>query len=329
MKGRYQRFHMLNDALLQKKTEECCKIFKNEGLDDLGVGFIASGRCSSRVKNVSESLMIGSSLLQLGMPAPLPITAIRSFLKAHSKVFVVEESEPFIEDQIRVFGNVLGKRSGHLPFGNVTEADITYALKNVSSSFVSMSAEPLKRSLENPLYFCPDCVYVPFYDMMSAFKKEHNVSVTGDIGCSMYGAVMPYDVLDTALSLGAGIGIGSGVSEARHQKSVVVIGDFGFFHSGLLSLIESVNKNVPLLIFVMKNTMAAMTGGQPVLSPENIIQAILSQRRDMKNSYHCISLDAVNATAEMEKIKSLAAAELKKDGVSVIVLSWSCSKHKK
>jgi len=337
MKGRYQRFHMLNDSLIQKKAEECCKIIsKNEGsdsdsnLDSNSVGIITSGGCSSRTKTALDSFSkLDYSLLKLGMPAPLPISSIRSFLKSHSKVLVVEESEPFIEDQIRVFGNVFGKRSGHLPFGYVAEADIVYALENLSSPSVSKSAELLKRSPETPLYFCQDCIYVPFYDMMAAFKKEQNVPITGDIGCSMYGAVMPYDVLDTALSLGAGIGIGSGVSRARRQKSVVVIGDFGFFHSGLLSLIEAVSKNVPLLIFVMKNTMAAMTGGQPISAPENIIQAVLSEKDGVKNSYHFISLDIENVQVEMEKIKMLAADELKKEGVSVIVLSWDCKKYKK
>jgi TPP-dependent indolepyruvate ferredoxin oxidoreductase alpha subunit len=73
--------------------------------------------------------------------------------------------------------------------------------------------------------------------------------------------------------------------------------------------------------------MAAMTGGQPVLSPENIIQAVLSDK-NVKNSCHCISLDE-NVPAELEKVKALAADELKKEGVSVIVLSWECAKHKK
>jgi len=86
------------------------------------------------------------------------------------------------------------------------------------------------------------------------------------------------------------------------------------------------------LIFVMKNTMAAMTGGQPISAPENIIQAVLSEKDGVKNSYHFISLDLPdieNVQAEMEKIKMLAADELKKEGVSVIVLSWDCKKYKK
>ena len=352
-KGRYLRSHFDNDAVLFEAASDFCTVHVSYENRDNKLGIISSGSCFSRIQKIlssgsAESPLAAMPVLKLGIVSPLPIEEIREFLEKCDAVLVVEESEPFIEDQIRIFGNVLGKRTGHLPFGNVTDTDILSALKNAGSDFVSVSQmyesdlEIYKRGSggngsngsggsRSGTPFCGDRLYPKFYEMLGLLKNEFGFSVSGDIGCSMYGAVPPFSVLDSAVSLGAGIGIGTGASRARRQKSVVVIGDFGFFHSGLLSLIEAVEKEIPLLVFVMYNSAAAMTGSQKTYNPEKLIRAALSAKESGVSSVHSVFFDVSadndkilneKLQSEMEALRALSLDELKKDGVSVIIVRW-------
>lgn len=338
MKGRYQRSHHVNDPVLSKTAADFCRI-ENAGTNRKEtVGILTSGYCSSRVQNVLKSVRGNNislatadiSVLKLGVVSPLPVSQIRKFLEKHKTVLVVEESEPFIEDQIRIFGNVIGKRSGHLPFGSTTEAHILSAIEssNLPSVPISTDIEMFKRPADSS-YFCDGCLYPPFYKMLGRLKEETKLPVTGDIGCSMYGIVAPFSVLDSAVSLGAGIGIGSGVSRAVGKKTITVIGDFGFFHSGLLSLIEAAEKNVPVLIYVMQNSAAAMTGGQKVYDPENLIRAAIQMgsipdQSTVQSFAFDVSASEEVLNDEMQLLLEASSKEIEKAGISVIIVRWKC-----
>ncbi len=343
MKGRYQRSHHINDSILSKTAADFCRI-ENAGTNrQETVGIITSGYCSARVQKVLKSVRENNislaaadiSVLKLGVVSPLPVSQIRKFLEKHKTVLVVEESEPFIEDQIRIFGNVIGKRSGHLPFGSTAEAHILSAIENlkIPSVQVSTDIEIFKRPPESS-YFCNGCLYPAFYEMLGQLKEKTKLPVTGDIGCSMYGIVAPFSVLDSAVSLGAGIGIGSGVSRAAVKKSIAVIGDFGFFHSGLLSLVEAAEKGVSQLIYVMQNSAAAMTGGQSVYDPENLIRAaVCSGSNSAVNTVRSFDFDVSVSEEvlndEMQLLLEASSKEIEKEGLSVIIVRWKCRKcHK-
>ena len=353
-KGRYQRSHFASDDLLFETAAGLCRIENDPAFDsapdpERTVGLIASGKCFDRIENVIASIRrthpslspISFSVMKLGVVSPLPLSQIRAFLKMHETTVVVEESEPYIEDQIRVFGGVLGKRTGHLPFGNVGENDLRFALEHFSESIVTRSKEIeiYKRSADKP-YFCDGCLYSRFYEMLKRLKQNTGVSVTGDMGCSTHGIASPYFVLDSAVALGSSIGIGSGVSRTSEQKSIVIVGDFGFFHSGLLGLTEAVHKDVPLLIYVMYNSAAAMTGGQETHEPEEVIRGVLfggTSKAD--NSIHSVSFEKLEGDIseevfektfeetfeeKIEKLYALSLKELQREGVSVIIVRWVC-----
>lgn len=337
MKGRYQRSHFVNDDLLSKAADRLCRVENDVGSGQK-IGVIASGKCFDRVKAVIASVRrhhpsltpASFAVMKLGIVSPLPASLIRQFLERHGTVLVVEESEPFIEDRIRIFGGVLGKRSGHLPFGNVGEEDILLALEHLSDPSVcrSRNIEIYKRAADKP-YFCEGCLYPRFYGMLGRLKAKAGVPVSGDIGCSMYGAVAPYSVLDSAVSLGSSIGIGSGISVSEGRKSIAVIGDFGFFHSGLIGLVEAAAKGVPLLVFVMANSAAAMTGGQEADDPEVLISAALAGGSNRQNSLYSFDLGEMTDNGFEEtfnNIYALGLNELKKDCLSVILIRWKCLK---
>lgn len=343
MKGRYQRSHHVNDSILSKAAADFCRIENNGGSlknKETGkkIGIIASGCCYSRVQNVLKSVSKNNislaaadiSVFKLGIVSPLPIIQIRKFLEKHKTVLVVEESEPFIEDQIRVFGNVIGKRSGHLPFGSTTEAHILSAIENVNLPAVSISTdiEMFKRQAAGS-DFCGDSFYPRFYEMLGRLKEKTNLPISGDIGCSMFGIVPPYSVLDSAVSLGASVGIGSGVSETVCKKSIVVIGDFGFFHSGLLSLIEAAEKGVSVLVYVMQNSAAAMTGGQSTYDPEKLIRAAIDSGKNAElNSVQSFDFNVLSSESvlnnDIQLLLEASSKEIQKEGISVIIVRWKC-----
>lgn len=341
-KGRCQRSHHANDSILSKTAADFCRIEyggSKETEETKKIGVITSGYCSVRVQNVLKSVndihvsaAADISVLKLGVVSPLPVSQIRKFLEKHKTVLVAEESEPVIEDQICIFGNVIGKRSGHLPFGAAAEAHLLSAIENADLPSVPIvtDIETFRRPI-NSSYFCGGCLYPFFYEMLGRLKEETKLPVTGDVGCSMYGIVSPFSVLDSAVSLGAGIGIGSGVSSAAGKKSIAVIGDFGFFHSGLLSLIEAAEKGGSVLIYVMRNSAAAMTGGQSVYDPENLIRAaVLSESRFEPNTVHSFDFDVSVPkdilNDKMHLLYEASSEEIKKAGLSVIIVRWKCQK---
>lgn len=340
MRGRYQRSHSVNDALAEQASADFCIIEKSRSSSPNPLGIIVSGFCYSRVQAVlkrirNEKMELANadcSVLKVGVVSPLPLSRLRGFLEKHETVLVVEESEPFIEDQIRIFGRILGKRSGHLPFGNVTEAHILSAIEksNLPAVPIPSSLDIYKRP-DDASYFCAGCFYPHFYALLARLKEEIKVPVIGDIGCSMYGSVSPYFVLEAAVSLGTSIGIASGAARSVGKKSIAVIGDYGFFHSGLLSLTEAAEKSVPLLVFVMHNSVAAMTGGQKTYDPEKLIRAAVDTGdASFPKSVVSLRLDPSGAKEVFEealqKLLKVSFEEARRPGLSIISIGWVCSR---
>ncbi|WNY27205.1 thiamine pyrophosphate-dependent enzyme [Methanolapillus ohkumae] len=379
MRGKHQRFHLFNDPILQKLSEDHCfsdsesfhsgapvkikkislpgkkipasvltaapetipsaasatiPVIPSKFTETLPVcpeiGIITSGQCFPEVFSTFE-FQSSISFMKVGIVSPLPIQKIRKFLSEFSRVLVVEESEPVIEDQIRIFGNVLGKRTGHVPFGKIKPEDMIFAVENIFTDHVFkdifLPARPPHSTAGAKKEFCQESIYPAFFDMLAEIKEKTHLSIVGDIGCSMYGAVPPYSVMDAAVSLGSSIGIGSGISTSLSKKTIAVIGDFSLSHSGILSLTEAVRKNVPLLIYVMQNNAAAMTGGQTAPDLEDQIRSIV--HADKKSSCTSYFWPEKEQAAENKKkqffdeLKKISLEELEKEGISIILIKMS------
>ncbi|MDV0447492.1 hypothetical protein MsAg5_13920 [Methanosarcinaceae archaeon Ag5] len=353
MKGKHQRFHLLNDPILQEETSRSCisdselynagkrsKAFKpgyenkflavrsvsirqSKAPASEQIGVIASGWCFSSAFMAFE-LHKNIVLMKVEMVSPLPVQKIKNFLSEFSRVLVIEEPEPVIEDQIRIFGNVYGKRTGHLPFGKIEQEDMLFAVGNIQHDTVTKEIVLPRRPLEGEIgkkEFCKESIYPGFFEMLSDIRDKTNIPVTGDIGCSMYGAVPPYAVIDAAVSLGSSIGIGSGITAAVHQKSIVVTGDFALAHSGILSLSESLNRQMSLLIFIMKNNVAAMTGGQ--CSPDAAGCVHLLMGKVETSSINTFFWNDGKDPEFFEKVKKTTLEELNREGLSVIFIEMA------
>ncbi|MEA3281970.1 MAG: indolepyruvate ferredoxin oxidoreductase, partial [Euryarchaeota archaeon] len=240
MHGRHQLFHRDTYPLIEDLSERShlnrYRYHEGSGSGDVQVCVISSGYASMIVTSIIRQKGIEMPHISLSFVSPLPVKRIVDFIGGQS-VLVVEETEPVIEGQLGTGTyNILGRRSGHLPYGGLTEEDILFAIKNVDKNEISLDTDP--ETLSSRGYsrdICKDCPFRPIYEAVRAIKKSggSRMMVAGDMGCSIRTA--PTGVVDVAYALGGAIGVASGMP----AKSIAIIGDFGLVHSGLQALIDA------------------------------------------------------------------------------------------
>jgi indolepyruvate ferredoxin oxidoreductase alpha subunit len=295
MLGKHQRFHAESYPEMCKYAE-ISKLNSYEKKGDFGV--ISSGFPSVLV----ESLIPDDfSRLHLTTINPLPVDLIDSFIKGHSRVLVVEETEPVIEKQLSK--RVFGKLTGHMPYGLVGSGDIRKAIENINRDTVKHNIVPqtVKKRGVRPL--CEDCPYLPLYKAV----KELDVPVAGDLGCAIMTSQPPLTLLDAAFSLGASISTACGFD----CKGIAMIGDFGFVHSGIPALVNAVHNEHEVVVILLQNYVAAMTGGQAVPDLTGLIK-------------YYIEDTVIVESADQTIIKSLLETKIRSKGISVVIARARC-----
>jgi len=224
-----------------------------EGEGDVGV--ITSGIAYQYAKEVLPQ----AHILKLGMVHPLPKELIRTFAARCKTLYVLEELDPFIEEQIRAMGiTVIGKDIFPL-CGELTPGRVKRALgQEVPPASFSLSA-PLPN---RPPNMCPGCSHRGvFYEL-----KRLGAFVTGDIGCYTLAALPPLSALDTCVCMGAGISNATGLAKVlageEQNKVVGVMGDSTFLHTGINSLMDMAYNQSPATVVILDNSATAMTGRQ-------------------------------------------------------------------
>jgi indolepyruvate ferredoxin oxidoreductase, alpha subunit len=243
-----------------------------EGATELGV--IASGIAFQYAREAFE----GASFLKLGMTYPLPERLIRAFAARVTTLVVVEELEPFLEEQIKAMGiQVRGKqsipRTGELGVDIIRQSAITAGwVEDPNAGLEDRRASFFKPSLPpRPPLLCPGCPHTGLFFTLGSLglrKAQENgqpgLVITGDIGCYTLAASPPLKAMDTCACMGAGIGQAQGMAWAGlGQKIISVIGDSTFMHSGITSLVNAVYNKSNITVISLDNSTPAMTGHQP------------------------------------------------------------------
>lgn len=232
------------------------------------VGIITAGVTYTYVKEFTS----GASILKLGFTNPLPERMIADFIRGKKHIIVVEELEPFLEDQVlRICAQnglavpVYGKRSGHLPRQWEFSPD---TLKGVSAlTEVRETPAPLPgcdiKLPGRPPTLCAGC---PHRGIFAATKKavgDRPHVYCSDIGCYTLGVQNPFNTADIVICMGGGLGTAGGFSEATDQKAIAFIGDSTFFHSGITPLTSALFNGHEMVAVILDNRTTAMTGHQP------------------------------------------------------------------
>ncbi len=222
------------------------------------IGIISSGVAYTYAQEVFGDT---ASYLKLGFTHPLPMKKIKEFADEVETLYVIEELEPYIEEQLKAAGiECIGKEK--IPrIGELNPDIIAEALLGEVRETMHIEED---KKVSRPPTLCAGCPHRGFY---YALSKKKNVVVTGDIGCYTLGAAEPLNSLDSCVCMGASISMAHGAQKAfeKHnvEKRVVgVIGDSTFFHTGVNSLIDVAYNKGNTVSVILDNRITGMTGHQ-------------------------------------------------------------------
>ena len=238
---------------LQEFAEDCAYNTVEMHSDEIGI--ITSG-CSYLY--VKEALGDSASILKIGLPNPLPVKLIKDFAAKVKKLYVIEELDPIIETHVRALGlEVTGKELFSL-LGEFSQQTVAAAFGMAAKEFVTAdSAIPAR-----PPMMCAGCPHRGIFYTLA----KNKITVHGDIGCYTLGAVPPLSALDSTLCMGASISGLHGFNAARgadaEGKTVAVIGDSTFMHSGMTGLVNVAYNATNSTVIILDNSITGMTGHQ-------------------------------------------------------------------
>ncbi len=204
---------------------------------------------------------------------PFPVLAIRSFLKRHDRVLVLEEGDPILEERARDLAQgrveIVGRLSGDLARTGELDYEQVASLFKGPRKFTETTSVKKKEPLPARLpEICKPCGY---HKVFGALADMPDLATPSDIGCNTLGGLSPYNVMDTNLSMGSSIGQACGLAAMGFRRIVAILGDSTFFHAGLPPLIEAVHQGYDLTVLLLDNGTVAMTGGQEV--PHQVAQS--------------------------------------------------------
>ena len=249
--------------LVEKRLQDlaaygCDCAFNSVEMKGSKIGVISAGVAYQYAKEVFPE---DTSFLKLGLTYPLPEKLIRDFASKVEKLYVIEELEPFMEEQIKAMGIAC---TGKELTGNMYELN-TALLRERVFGVKPEYKEASVKAASRPPALCPGCPHRGFYYTLSQVK---GAVVTGDIGCYTLGAAPPLSCLDSCICMGGGFTIGMGMSKAFEREGVTdkivfgVLGDSTFCHSGITGAVEIAYNHGKMIPCVLDNRITGMTGQQ-------------------------------------------------------------------
>lgn len=253
---------------------------------------------------------------------PLPVDLIKKMTKECESIMIMEEGQPFVEEQVRGLLDcgikIYGRLSGELPrVGELNPDSVAKALgKSLPEGHVQSNVIAVR-----PPALCPGCGHRDMYDALNAVVRgEHeNGRVFSDIGCYTLGFLPPFRAIDTCVDMGASITMAKGAADAGQFPSVAVIGDSTFTHSGMTGLLDAVNEKANIVVVISDNLTTGMTGGQQSAGTGRIESICAGLGVEPEHIRVIVPL-ARNA----EEMKALIREEIAYNGVSVIIPRREC-----
>jgi indolepyruvate ferredoxin oxidoreductase alpha subunit len=278
----------------------------------------------------AREIFAGFSFLKLGMTYPLPQEVIRAFAAEVETLLVVEELDPFIEEQVRAMGlEVIGKEffpiTGELTLARVREGAIKASLPVQTIGESALQPAHQLATPPRPPALCPGCPHRSVYFNLRKLK----LLVSGDIGCYAIGVLPPFEEMDMLISMGASIGMAHGAKQAGcPDKIVATIGDSTFFHTGLPELASTIYNRGNACTMILDNGTTAMTGGQDNPATGVTLQGETTQVIDIESVVRAMGIedlwvvDALDVKGVEQAIREATAIE---DRPTVIIVNGACA----
>lgn len=286
-------------------------------LKDTSIGVITSGIPYQYVKEALPE----ASVCKLGIVNPLPRKLIEEFAAQVDTLYIVEELDPVIEEQVKSWGiKAIGKEI----FTVQGEYSANMIRKAILKEEIAVK-EPAQVPVRPPI-LCPGCPHRSVYSVLNKLK----IHAAGDIGCYTLGAVAPLSVVDTTVCMGASISTLHGMEKAKGKDYiknwVAVIGDSTFMHTGVNSLMNMVYNQGTGTVIILDNSTTGMTGHQDhaatgkTLMGEPVYAINIQELCRAMGIRHVMEIDAF----DIEKLEKAVKEETQREEVSVIITKSPC-----
>lgn len=289
-------------------------------IKDRSFGIISSGISWQYAKEVFPD----ASFLKLSMIFPLPIEKIRRFASEVERLYVFEELDPFIEEQVRAAGITTEGKSVFPVFGEFSPAAVKKGIYGEKEREVENT--PAEYLPPRPPAMCPGCPYLGIFYTL----KKMDVFVSGDIGCYTLGALPPFQCIDSTICMGASLGISMGIEKALGSegagKTVAVIGDSTFLHSGIPGLMDIVYNRGSGTVVILDNRSIAMTGRQDHPGTGYTIKGEQTKRIDCHSLCSALGVEHVETVNpyDLEQLETVLNEEISRPAPSVIISRAPC-----
>lgn len=284
---------------------------------DTSIGFITSGIPYQYVREACPN----ASVLKLGLVHPLPKKLIQEFASRVSKLYIFEELEPVIEEQVKSWGiPAIGKEIFTVQ-GEYSANMIRRAILGEEPKTFEPVAVPAR-----PPILCPGCPHRSVYSVLNKLK----IHAAGDIGCYTLGAVAPLSVIDTTVCMGASISTLHGMEKAKGKDYiknwVAVIGDSTFMHTGVNSLMNMVYNQSTGTVMILDNSTTGMTGHQDHAATG---KTLMGDTVPALNIYHLCKAMGIEHVVEVNafdlpQLEQIVKEETARDALSVIITKSPC-----
>lgn len=286
-------------------------------MGDTKIGIITCGIEYQYVKEVLPN----ASILKLGLVNPLPKQMILDFASKVDELYVVEELDPIIEEQVRSWGIPCYGKEIFTVQGEYSANLLRKAILHEELELEDAAQVPAR-----PPILCPGCPHRSVYTVL----KKLGIHAAGDIGCYTLGAVAPLNVVDTTICMGASISSLHGMEKAKGKdyvkKWVAVIGDSTFMHTGVNSLMNMVYNKATGTVMILDNSTTGMTGHQDHAATGKTLKGEPTYAIDIYNLCKAIGVEhvvEVNAF-DIKELERVVKEETERDAISVIITKSPC-----
>lgn len=319
MPGNAKGRHLVVEAREKKLIEDSCSFDINKAVyGDKKIGVITSGIPYQYVKEVLPH----ASILKLGLVNPLPRKLIEEFASKVETLYIVEELDPIIEEQVKSWGiKAIGKEIFTVQ-GEYSANMLRRAILKQKVDIDEPAAAPGR-----PPILCPGCPHRSTFYVLSKLKLH----AAGDIGCYTLGAVAPLNVVETTICMGSSISSLHGMEKAKGKDYikdwVAVIGDSTFMHTGINSLVNMVYNQATGTVIIVDNSTTGMTGHQDHAATGKTLKGDHTYAINIPELCKSIGVPNVKVVNpfNIKELEETIREEVAKDELSVIISKAPCA----
>ncbi len=286
-------------------------------INDKKIGFITCGIAYQYVKEVCPN----ASVLKFGLVNPISKKLVEDFVNQVETVYVFEELEPVIEEQVRAWGFEVKGKELFTKQGEYSANMLRRVLFGADEAVFEKQEAPAR-----PPILCPGCPHRSVFSVLNKLK----IHASGDIGCYTLGAVAPLSVIDTTICMGASISALHGMEKGRGKEFiknwVAVIGDSTFLHTGVNSLINMVYNKATGTVIILDNRTTGMTGHQEHAATGKTLKGEDTYAIDLAALCRTIGVENVieiNAF-DVKGLESVIKESVNGDKLTVIITKSPC-----